>query len=77
MLLEIIFTLFFIASLFFIIPFILMMEFFLLFVIAGIGLLAVISMFFGGELAIQIVLLISFLLLVIVLPSGCLENNGI
>jgi hypothetical protein len=61
-LLEIIFTLFFIASLFFIIPFVLMMEFFLLFVIFGIGLLAVIAVFFGGELAIQIVLIISFLI---------------
>jgi hypothetical protein len=63
-LLEIFFTLFFIASLFFIIPFILMMEFFLLFVIFGIGLLAVITMFFSGELAIQMVLIISFLIVV-------------
>ena len=62
MLLEILFTLFFIASLFFIIPFILMMEFFLFFVILGLGALASIAVFFGGEWAIQIIFLVSCLI---------------
>jgi hypothetical protein len=53
--LEMVFTLVFIISLFFIIPFILMMEFFLLFLMFGLGAFISITMFFGGELAIQIV----------------------
>jgi hypothetical protein len=62
MLLEILFTLFFIASLFFIIPFILMMEFFLFFAILGLGALASASVFFGGEWEIQIIFLVSCLI---------------
>ena len=62
MLLEIMFTLFFIVSLFFIIPFILMMEFFQLFIIIGLGALASFAMFFGVEWVIEIVFLVTCLI---------------
>ena len=62
MLLEILFTLVFIASLFFIIPFILMMEFFQFFIVIGLGALASIAVFFGGEWAIQIIFLVACLI---------------
>ena len=62
MLLEIMFTLFFIVSLFFIIPFILMMEFFQFFIVIGLGVLASFALLVGIERAIQIIFLVSCLI---------------
>ena len=62
MLLEIMFTLFFIVSLFFIIPFILMMEFFQFFIVIGLGALVSFALLVGIEWAIDIVFLVTSLI---------------
>ena len=62
MLLEIMFTLFFIVSLFFIIPFILLMEFFQFIIVIGLGALVSFALLVGIEWAIDIVFLVTSLI---------------